>query len=72
MRRGITAQVCDVNKALLSVYKVKKAGNKVVFEDDEQGNDASYIEDKRTVEKMWMPEKKSMFMLRLWVRRTSF
>ena len=27
VRRSITAQVCDVNKALLSVHKVKKSRN---------------------------------------------
>ena len=42
--RGLTAQVADVNKALLSVRKVVKAGNRVVFDDDE----GSYIEDKVT------------------------
>ena len=30
--RKMTAQVCDVNKALLSVSKMVKAGNKVVFD----------------------------------------
>ena len=30
--RAITAQVCDVNKALLSVRRVVEGGNKVVFE----------------------------------------
>ena len=39
--RNITAQVCDVNKALLSVKKVMSAGNRVVFD-----GDGSYIEDK--------------------------
>ena len=71
VRRGITAQVCDVNKALFSVYKVEKAGNRVVFEDDEQGNDASYIECRKTGEKMWLREDKGMYMLMLWVRKAS-
>ena len=72
VRRSITAQVCDVNKALLRVHKVKKAGNRVVFEDDEQGNDASYIECKETGERMWMREDKGMYMVELWVRKASF
>lgn len=63
--RSITAQVCDVNKALLSVKKVVKAGNRVVF-DDEEG---SYIEDKVTKERMWMKEEQGMYMLRLWVKK---
>ena len=40
MSRQLTAQVCDVNKALLSVAKVVKSGNRVVFEES-----GSYIED---------------------------
>ena len=65
--RGLTAQVADVNKALLSVRKVVKAGNRVVFDDDE----GSYIEDKVTKERMWLREEQGMYMLRLWVRRES-
>ena len=38
--RNLTAQVCEVNKALLSVKKVVQAGNKVVFD-----SDGSFIED---------------------------
>ena len=45
LSRSITAQVCDVNKALLSVQKVVKAGNRVVFEEE-----GSYIESKGTGE----------------------
>ena len=70
--RSITAQVCDVNKALLSVHRVKKAGNRVVFDDDENGNDASYIECKKTGERMRMRESKGMYMLKLWVRKAGF
>ena len=61
--RNITAQVCDVNKALLSVKKILTAGNRVVF--DESG---SYIEDKGTGDKMWMKEVNGMYMLKMWVR----
>ena len=32
--RGVTAQVCDVKKALLSVRKIVNAGSRVVFEPD--------------------------------------
>ena len=65
--RNITAQVCDVNKALLSVKKVMSAGNRVVF--DQEG---SYIEDKTTLETMWMTEDKGLFLLKMWVPRTGF
>ena len=64
LARNITAQVCSVNKALLSVKKMVKAGNKVVF--DEEG---SYVEDKRTGEKMWMKEDGGMYMLKMWVKK---
>ncbi len=63
LKRNLTAQVCDVNKALLSVHKVVKAGNRGVFDED-----GSYIESRWTGEKMWMTESNGMYMLRLWVR----
>ena len=65
--RNITAQVCDVNKALLSVKKIIAAGNRVVF--DESG---SYIEDKKNGERMWLREDKGMFMLKMWVKSSVF
>ena len=39
--REITAQVCDVNKPLLSVCKIVIAGHRVVFD-----GDGSYVENK--------------------------
>ena len=45
--RCVTAQVCDVNKSLLSVRKVTKAGSRVMFDDG-----FGYIEDKVTGERM--------------------
>ena len=35
--KKLTAQVCEVNKALLSVSKLVRAGNKVVFGDTDGG-----------------------------------
>ena len=64
--RTMTAQVCDVNKALWSVKRVVKAGNRMVFDED-----GSYIEDKQTGEKMWMEENNGMYILKLWVRAKS-
>ena len=61
--RSITAQVCDVNKALLSVKKVVGAGNRVVFDDE-----GSYIEDKSNGEKMWLREDNGMYMLKMYVK----
>ena len=63
----LTAQVCDVNKALLSVRKVVAAGNRVVFEDG-----GSYIEDTSTGERMWMTEQNGMYMLKLWIPKQPF
>jgi len=67
IKRKITAQVCDVNKALLSVKKVVQAGNRVVF--DASG---SYIEDLESGEKMWLREAGGMYMLKMWVRSSPF
>ena len=64
LERRMRAQVCDVNKALLSVAKTVKAGNRVVFEEE-----ASYIEDKVTGERMYLEERGGMYMLKLWVNR---
>ena len=63
MKRMMKAQVCEVNKALLSVKKVTQAGNRVVFEEGK-----SYIEDVKTGEKMWLQEKNGMYLLKLWVK----
>ena len=64
VEREVTAQVCDVNKALLSVSKMCRAGNKVVFGAPE-GN---YIEDLTTGERIWMIEEGGMYALKMWVR----
>ncbi len=62
--RQITAQVCDVNKALLSVHKVAAKGNRIVFD-----SDGSYIESKgKQGERIWLTEQNGMYMLRLWVK----
>ena len=61
-KRQLAAQVCEVNKNLLSVRKITKAGNRVVFDED-----GSYIEDKQTGEKMWLEEEGGMYAIDLWV-----
>ena len=66
VERNMTAQVCDVNKSLLSVKKVVAAGNKVVF--DEEG---SHIEEKATGKRMWLREDNGMYMLKMWVKKSS-
>ena len=62
--RRLTAQVCDVNKALLSVSKVAKSGGRVVFD-----SDGSYIEDKTTGEIINLFERNGMFMLKMWTKK---
>ena len=64
MAREITAQVCEVNKPLLSVSKIVAAGNRVVFDPD-----GSYIEDTESGEKVWLTNQGGMYMIKMWVKR---
>ena len=50
-QRGITVQICAVNKTLMSVSKVAAQGNRVVFDDE-----GSYIEDKVSGERTCMQQ----------------
>ena len=61
--RGMTAQVCDVNKALLSVKKMVKAGNRVVFEPN-----GGYIENVNTGTRIDMNDKGGMYTIKMWVQ----
>ena len=60
VNRHITAQVCEVNKGLLSVRRIVQAGSHVVFEPK-----GSYIEDYKTGEKMHLTGRNEMFMLKI-------
>ena len=60
----MTAQVTDVNQALLSV---RSNNHRVVFD-----SDGSYIEHKTTGECMSMRDDGKMFLLKLWVKNTGF
>ena len=62
--RHLSAQVNEVNKAALSVSRIVKAGNTVVF--DESG---SYIEHKESGEWMPLEEKRGVYTLKMWVPR---
>ena len=62
--RGMTTQICAVNKALMSVSKIARAGNEVVFDDD-----GSYIEDKPTGDRIWMAQVGGAYSIKLWVSR---
>ena len=65
--RQMRAQVCDVNKALLSVHRVVQAGSRVVF-----AASGSYVEDEQTGETMELVEKGGAYMLKLWVKAQGF
>ena len=65
--RQMKAQVCEVNKPLLSVHRVVQAGNRVVL-----SASGSFAPDDSTGETMELVEKGGMYMLRLWVKAQSF
>ena len=56
----MTAQVCAVNKTLMSVSKVASKWNRVVFEDD-----GSCIECKANGEKSWLTQPGGMRYLEM-------
>ena len=60
--RGLTAQVCDVNKPLLSVAKLVASGHTVVF-----SQSGSFVSDSTGKERIGLEEKNGMFLLKLWV-----
>ena len=64
--RGIRAQVCDVSKPLLSVSRLVKAGNAVIFTPG-----GSYVEDGQTGERIALEEQGGMFNMRVWIPTTS-
>ena len=67
VQKAVVAQICDVNRGLLSVKKVTNSGNRVVFDQDE-----SYIENKRSGERTPLKETGGMYELSLWVKRKDF
>ena len=66
-KRKMTAQVCEVNKALLSVSKTVQAGNRVVFASESDGG--SFIEDVTTGERLFMTERHGVYVLKMWVAK---
>ena len=62
--RKMTAQVTQVNKCVLSVSRVAKSGNRVVFEEG-----SSNIENKATGHVIPLEEKGGMYVLRMWVEK---
>ena len=63
-RHRITAQVTEVNKALLSVAKLVSSGHRPVFDPH-----LSYIEHCETGEWFPMEQANGTFALRLWVHK---
>ena len=59
----LTAQVCEVSKALLSVKKVVAAGNRVVFEPNQ-----AFIENLSTGQRLSMRQEGGMYTLKMWVK----
>ena len=59
--RTVTAQVCEVNKGLMSVHKLVSKGNRVVF-----AKEHSYIEDAKPGERMLLEERNGTWLLKVW------
>ena len=60
--KGITAQVCKVHRPLMSVKKICKNGQRVVFDDE-----SSYVENKETGERIKVVEEDGEYVLEVWV-----
>lgn len=60
----LTAQVTDVNKALLSVVKTVNADNRVVFDEHH-----SYMEDKSNGNRIPIERKNGAYVLKMWIPR---
>ena len=61
--RGITAQVCNVHRPLMSVKRMCKSGHRVTFDDE-----GSYVENKCTGEKLRIIEEDGEYLLDVWVK----
>ena len=66
-RRSMTFQVARVKKALGSASQMVKNGNKLVFDQDSSGKDTSYIQNKRTNEKIWLRQENGVYVVDLMV-----
>ena len=51
----------------LAVRQMVKNGNKLVFDQDSSGKDTSYIQNKRTNEKIWLRQENGVYVLDLMV-----
>ena len=64
--RGLTMQVADINRPLLSVAKAVDAGNRVIFD-----REWSYIEDCTTGERTTIQRQGGLYVLEAWVKGKS-
>ena len=58
--RSLTAQVCAVNKSLMSFSKIAKVGHRVIFD-----GGGSFIDDESSGERIWMNETNGMYTLKM-------
>ena len=61
-QRGMTFQVCEVNRPLGSVSRICGQGHTVVFDDD-----GSYIMNKASGQTTWLRQEGGVYMLDAWV-----
>lgn len=61
-KRGITFQVCDCTKPLISAAEIVAAGNRIVLD-----SNGSFIENKRTGQKTKLIKENGVFVMNTWV-----
>ena len=64
-RRSMTFQVARETKALGSVSQMVKNRNKLVLDQDSSGKDMTYIQNKRSNEKIWLRQENGVYVLDL-------
>ena len=67
VRKKMTAQVTEVNKALLSVSRLLDTGHRIVF--DARNNGGSYIENCTSGDWIALEENNGTYVLKLWVHK---
>ena len=65
----MTFQVAPVRKPLGSASRIVKQGNRVVFDEDENGNNISNILNKRTGVEIAINDKPNGYSFDMWVKR---
>ena len=65
--RSMTFAGCQSEKALGSGSQMVKNGNELVFDQDSGGKDTSYIQNKRSSEKVWLRQENGVYVLDLTV-----